>query len=418
MVSNTLSNGTAEGKTSAGVPEGRYRLVGWDIDTTGRRLIDEICQIAAYTPNSQFAQYIMPYAGLNMFAQRRHNIRVVTINRYRLLKDLKTNKFLKTKSEISALVDFLTWLEQTKGDATDGIILVYHEVRNMAPGKLLDALRRYNLLDRFTAVVKGFANSYALTEAKCAQTVKSFSLRILSRVLLDKEEKLDNAADRARLCYQIVQHLGQGERQDLDGEGSGDGTEQRHSIELIRQYTKTVAGEEKDLADLKILLERQNTFAFPVFKELMRSNSANRQHASHLRRLLAENNIDYNQLSSSFGDGGRTALEGLLKKNVPNAKDEEFTELLEILDCYFDPDKKPVQPKPFPQRMLKQAKDKSPKTKGNSSSEGSGNAYSDVGSPESIATPRSETIVVPEHDGTARASQCVNIASCLCTAVP
>lgn len=122
MVSNTLSNG-AEDKGCGGVPEGRYRLVGWDIDTTGRRLIDEICQIAAYTPNSQFAQYIMPYAALNPYAQRRHNIKVVTINRFRLLKDLKTNKFLKTKSEVSALADFLAWLEETKGDATDGIIL-------------------------------------------------------------------------------------------------------------------------------------------------------------------------------------------------------------------------------------------------------------------------------------------------------
>lgn len=123
MVSKTLNSSNSENKPAEGVPEGRYRLVGWDVDTTGRRLIDEICQLAAYTPNSQFSQYIMPYAGLNPSAQRRHNIRVVTINRYRLLKDLKTNKFIKTKSEISALIDFLNWLEETKGDATDGIIL-------------------------------------------------------------------------------------------------------------------------------------------------------------------------------------------------------------------------------------------------------------------------------------------------------
>lgn len=254
MVSKTVTNGVSEDKTAEGVPEGRYRLVGWDVDTTGRRLIDEICQIAAYTPNLQFSQYIMPYAVLNLNAQRRHNIRVVTINRYRLLKDLKTNKFIKTKSEISALIDFLTWLEEIKGDATDGIILIYHENRNMAPAKLLEALRRYNLLDRFTAVVKGFANSFLLTEAKCAQTVKSFSLRVLSKVLLDKEENLDNAAQRARICYQIVQHLGQGERQDLEGEGSGDGVEQKHTIDLIRQYTKTIMDVEKEIADLKVCI--------------------------------------------------------------------------------------------------------------------------------------------------------------------
>lgn len=79
MVSKTLNERDEKG----GIPEGRYRLVGWDVDTTGRRLIDEICQIAAYTPTSQFSQYIMPYAALNPIAQRRHSIRVVTINRYR-----------------------------------------------------------------------------------------------------------------------------------------------------------------------------------------------------------------------------------------------------------------------------------------------------------------------------------------------
>lgn len=142
---------------------------------------------------------------------------------------------------------------------------VYHELRNTAPARLLEALRRYKLLDRFTAVVKGFANSYSLTEAKCAETVKSFSLRVLSRVLLDKEENLDNAADRARLCYQVVHHLGQGERQDLDGEGSGDGVEQRHAIELIRPYTKTVDDEEKDLAELKVHFNSHTWSSYKIY---------------------------------------------------------------------------------------------------------------------------------------------------------
>lgn len=28
----------------AGLPPGKYSLVGWDMDTTGRRLIDEVCK--------------------------------------------------------------------------------------------------------------------------------------------------------------------------------------------------------------------------------------------------------------------------------------------------------------------------------------------------------------------------------------
>lgn len=121
----------------------------------------------------------------------------------------------------------------------------------------------------------------------------------------------------------------------------------------------------------------------------MRSNWANRQHASHLRRLLAENNIDYNILSSSFGDGGRQALEELLKTHVANAKEEDFAELLEILDCYFDPDKKPVQPKPLPPRTMKK---KMSKGKVNTSSEASGDAGS---SPESVTSPRPESVTQP-----------------------
>ncbi|KAI8423673.1 hypothetical protein MSG28_012714 [Choristoneura fumiferana] len=143
----------------AGLPPGKYSLVGWDMDTTGRRLIDEICQIAAYTPQQSYSQYIMPYGDLNPGARRRHNVRVVTVGRYRMLKDTNTHK-----SEISALTDFLDWLEKEKGDGS--VIL---------------------LLDRFKSIVAGFADSYALAADKCKATVKSVSLRVLARVLLDAD---------------------------------------------------------------------------------------------------------------------------------------------------------------------------------------------------------------------------------------
>ncbi|KAI8423670.1 hypothetical protein MSG28_012714 [Choristoneura fumiferana] len=135
----------------AGLPPGKYSLVGWDMDTTGRRLIDEICQIAAYTPQQSYSQYIMPYGDLNPGARRRHNVRVVTVGRYRMLKDTNTHKKQRTK------------LNQ------------YHH------------LLRYKLLDRFKSIVAGFADSYALAADKCKATVKSVSLRVLARVLLDAD---------------------------------------------------------------------------------------------------------------------------------------------------------------------------------------------------------------------------------------
>lgn len=299
-----------------GVEEGRYRLVGWAVDTTGRRLIDEICQVAAYTPDSQFSQYIMPFSDIRLFYRKRHSIRVINMGRYRMLKDLRTNKFVKTKSEVSALTDFVTWLEENRGDATDGIILIYHEFHKSTPGMLLEALRRHNLIDRFSKVVKGFANSFSVLQAKCANTTKTFNLRVMSKVLLNKDEDLSSAVNRAQTCYDIIVHLGQSERQDLDQKGSGDckGNE-THLVDLIRPYTNPISAEEEEIAIFKVLLERQNTFK-PVFGALLRATPTERQHASHLRRILAENNIDYDKLQSAFVDGAKDGLEKVLKTEV------------------------------------------------------------------------------------------------------
>lgn len=257
MVQSDSLNGTMEPTLergpARGIPDGRYRLIGWAIDTTGRRLIDEICQIAAYTPTSQFSQYIMPYKDINPTFIRRHLIRVINSGRYRMLKDLKTNKYIKTKSAASALTDFILWLESNRGDAADGIILVYHEFRKSAPAMLLEALRQYSLLERFKEVVKGFTNGFDVAEAKCAKTMKSFSLRMMSKVLLNKDEDISNAVDRARAAYQVIVHLGQGERPDLDSQGSGDCTgEEGHLIQFVCPFTNPISAEEEEIAELKV----------------------------------------------------------------------------------------------------------------------------------------------------------------------
>lgn len=234
-----------------GIEEGHYRLVGWGIDTTGRRLIDEICQIAAYTTTSQFSQHIMPFSDLNPSSRRRHNLRIVNLGRYRMLKNLKTNKFVKTKSEVSALTDFLNWLENNRGDGTDGIILVYHEFRKTSPGMLLEALRRYNLIERFSRIVKGFANGFNIAATKCKNTTKSFSLRVMSRMLLNKEDEFGNAVDRAQASYEVVVHLGQGERPDLNASGDGNDVE-KHITGFVCPFVNPVSAEEEEVAGFKV----------------------------------------------------------------------------------------------------------------------------------------------------------------------
>lgn len=96
---------------------------------------------------------------------------------------------IKTKSEISAIMDFLDWLENIKGNAKDGIILVHHESRKVNSPILLDVLIKYKLLERFKKTVKGFVNGFDVANNKCASTLRAFSLRTLSRIFLDQVNK-------------------------------------------------------------------------------------------------------------------------------------------------------------------------------------------------------------------------------------
>lgn len=273
MVQNEVvdnSNSADEGSTvilpesiAKGIPSGKYRLVGWGIDTTGSRLIDESVQIASYTPESQFSQYIMPFADMNPIYSRRHGIKIVNTIYYRRLRDLNSREYLKTKSEISALQDFLQWLEKVKGDDVDGVVLVYYELRKFSPGMFLESLKRCQLLDRFSKIVKGFVNGYNIAKAKCANTTKSYSIRVMSKVLLNMEhENYGNAVDRALASFDITTHLAQSERQDLEGKpvNTYTGTES-HIIDFVCPFANPISAEEDEVAVFKVSV----TFNFFYF---------------------------------------------------------------------------------------------------------------------------------------------------------
>nr|CAD7265192.1 unnamed protein product [Timema shepardi] len=352
MVSTSKENGF-EIDAKLGIPVGKYYVVGWDVDTTGRRLVDEICQIAAFSKDNSFSQYVMPYRDLNMAAKRRHNIRVVTIGRYRMLKDSKSGKILKTKSEISALNDFLHWLEELRGKDLDGVLLVSHEPRKCAPALLLESLRRYNLVDRFMAVVKGFVNSYTIAELKCAKTVKSFSLRTLSKVLLDKEGDLDNAMERARLAYQVTHHLCGGDEKPETAQGAGDAREASTSfLETICGFVWSIKSEEEELEQLKGILKKQNSLR-PIFWPLLRFSRKERQRASGLRRLLVDAGVEYESLTVHYAADGKQGISKLLE--TVKGEPKEIEELQDILLGHFDPDHKPkpeAKPEPVQGKVL------------------------------------------------------------------
>lgn len=178
----------------------------------------QIVHLAAYTPSSQFDQYIIPVMNLKPAARQRHQLRVITVGFYRMLKCLQRNTVLKSKTEIAAIKSFLNWLESTKSNDPDskGIILIYHERIKFIPFMLLEAVKRYDMLERFSKVVCGFVDAYALSKEKCQDNIKFITLHELAKLFLNYEENDDienfhgNAVVRAKLVHQIVQHLAKG----------------------------------------------------------------------------------------------------------------------------------------------------------------------------------------------------------------
>ncbi|XP_026470756.1 maternal protein exuperantia-1-like [Ctenocephalides felis] len=300
------------------LPAGKYCLISCDMDTTRRRLTDEIFHIAAYNLNRQFSQYIMPYANLNPSVKRRHNIRVTSDDRFRVLRSNINNKVIRTKSEIFGLLDFLNWLEEVNSES-DGA-----------------ALQRYDLLGKFNEIVKGFANGHELAEKKCSTTMKSFNLKVLSRVLLDQKEQFDNASNRAKIIWEIAQHLGQGKQKDL---AAGIEDPNRvildNMVEVVRLYSYPTSVELGELKELRKVAERSSSFQ-PIFSAAGKMNYRDIQHINALRSVLAEGKSDYNTMKSTYETDGK---QGLIKEltNLKITRKDQQHDLLEILDSHFDP---------------------------------------------------------------------------------
>ncbi len=136
-------------------------------------------------------------------------IRVVNIGRYRMLKDMDSGKILKTKSEVSALQEFIEWLRRSaekEGRGEHGVLLACHEpTRKVLVPLLLEAVSKYNLADEFSAVVKGFVNGVSLVQRfGDMQRVTSFSLRSLCKTVLgDTNPNTSTALDRCKVRHGV-----------------------------------------------------------------------------------------------------------------------------------------------------------------------------------------------------------------------
>lgn len=302
---------------------GKYTIVAWDLDTTGRRLIDEICQIGGFyrsqakDGDDTFSQYVMPYRNPNPGARRSFGIKVVNIGRYRMLKDLNTGKILKTKSEVSALQDFLSWLGRAKGE-TDGVILVCHEPqRKVLVPLLLEALYKYNMLPAFSEVVKGFCNSSSVVSSLGDKAkITSLSLRSLCKTVLgDTSLPTNSATDRCQVLVDILAKV------------TGD-TDQVN-VDKVIPFALSVNEEEEQLKDLKSVLGTQGTLR-PIFESQLKQKRLVRERAMNLRRTIAEAGLDYDALEAAVND------DSLRKQLEPTeASTEDIDEIIKLVGEHF-----------------------------------------------------------------------------------
>lgn len=323
----------SDGKT---LPSGNYTLVGVDIDTTGRRLIDEIVHLAAFTPEEQFSQYIMPYMNLNPAARQRHQVRVITIGFYRMLKSMQTYKVLKTKSEVQALKEFIEWLEELakKTSATDGLILVYHEQRKFIPYLLLEALKKYSLMDRFNQTVKSFVNGFELAEKKTGQscTLRNLMKQYFGQEKENKDDFEGNASVRARQAFEIQREIANQESKIAP----------LTLIDHVLTAARPVQTDLNELDEQNSCLERQNSLR-PIFLQYFKTTLYYRVKGVNFRRILAEHGFDFNTLLKIWNLEKRSGVQHVIDK-IEILKPNEKAELVELLDSHFDPDKLPIKP--------------------------------------------------------------------------
>lgn len=156
---------------------------------------------------------------------------------------------------------------------------------------ILNAMKSYNLLERFLNTVKSFANGFSLAEATCGNTIKLFNLTQLSSVLLKQKEVTEkekyqfegNASVRARLAYQVLEHLAKAK----EPEAAADHVH-TNMLEMTYAYTSALSAEFEALENAKKSLERQNSLR-SIFVNYFKVTLFHRVKAVNFRRVLADN---------------------------------------------------------------------------------------------------------------------------------
>lgn len=175
---------------------------------------------------------------------------------------LSSLQVIKTKTEIAALLDFLDWLE--KINTKDGVIFVYHDKLKFTPYMVIEAMKKYRLMERFEKTVKSFVNGYDLAGEKPGETgIKYLTLsqnykiqrQKLAMDNIEVNEFEGDATVRAKLSYDICMLMAHGgEKKELDEEAMAAVVN-----DFVRQLARPLSSEMDEILEQEECIKRQST---------------------------------------------------------------------------------------------------------------------------------------------------------------
>lgn len=230
---------------------------------------------------------------------------------------------------------------------------------------IIEAMKKYRLMERFQKVVKSFVNGCDLeTEKQGGNCIKYLNLSQNYEIQMKKlgmeckemNEFEGDATVRAKLSYEICMLMAHGgEKKDLDEKAM-----EKMVNSFIREKAHPISTELAEIVEQEECIKRQSSLR-EIFRTYFQASRHHRwvfncatilnfsnfysifsRRGVTFRRLLAEASHDNDSLEKIWNEGKREAIATEIKK-LEGLPEEDQEELTELLDSHFDPEKKAVK---------------------------------------------------------------------------
>ena len=94
------------------IEDGNYLILGWAIDTSGCRLIDELCLVATFSNFYRREFYMIPKNDIQLLPIKRNMLRLNIMGQFHRLKSIRTDWAVKKSCEAKGLDEYITSLER------------------------------------------------------------------------------------------------------------------------------------------------------------------------------------------------------------------------------------------------------------------------------------------------------------------